>query len=87
MFIVISNLRQKLKTLGKVLVFLVALGLLIPGAIRLYDNYAPAVSKWLLEKNQEAGPMNTEPSQKTWFDVTMDQYVLKLQDFYYEERE
>mgnify|MGYP001205036857 CR=1 FL=1 len=87
MLIVISNLKQKVKTLGKVLVLLLALGLLVPAGMRLYDNCAPAVSKWLLEKNQEPGPMNTEPSKKTWFDQTMDQYVLKLQDFYYEERE
>ena len=31
--------------------------------------------------------MRTEPMQKTWFDQVVDQYVIKLQDFYYEERE
>ncbi|MGI6549197.1 MAG: hypothetical protein ACOX4Q_04020 [Syntrophomonadales bacterium] len=87
MYIVISNFRQKIKTLGKVLVVLVALGLLVPGAISLYNNYGPAVSTWFQEQSQEIGPMRTEPSEKTWFDATMDQYVLKLQDFYYEERE
>ena len=87
MYIVISNIRQKLKTLGKIIVFLVALGLLVPGAISLYNNYAPVVSNWFQEESQEVGPMRTEPLEKTWFDVTMDQYVLKLQDFYYEERE
>ncbi|MGI6513890.1 MAG: hypothetical protein GX052_09225 [Syntrophomonadaceae bacterium] len=87
MYIVVSNLGKKLKTLGKVLVFLLALGVLIPGAIALYNNYAPAVSTWLQEKSQEVGPMRTEPMQKTWFDQVVDQYVIKLQDFYYEERE
>ena len=87
MYIVVSNLGKKLKTLGKVLVFLLALGVFIPGAIALYNNYAPAVSTWLQEKSQEVGPMRTEPMQKTWFAQVVDQYVIKLQDFYYEERE
>lgn len=87
MFIVITNLKQKLQTLGKALLILAVLGLLVPGAINLYNNHAPAVSDWFQEESQEVGPMRTEPSKKTWFDQAMDQYVLKLQDFYYEERE
>ena len=31
--------------------------------------------------------MRTEPLEKTWFERAIDQYVIKLQDFYYEERE
>ncbi len=87
MYIVIGNIKQKLKTLGKVLVILVALGLLIPGAMSLYHKFAPAVSTWFQQESQEVGPMRTEPSEKTWFDATLDQYVLKLQDFYYQEQE
>lgn len=87
MFIIISNMRRKLLTLGKILALLVALGLIVPGVVSLFNSYAPAISNWVKKESQEVGPMRTEPSEKTWFDQTMDQYVLKLQDFYYEERE
>ncbi|NLW45098.1 MAG: hypothetical protein GXY92_07955 [Syntrophomonadaceae bacterium] len=87
MYVIIGNLGKKLRNLAKVLVLLLALGVLVPGAIALYNRYGPAVSTWLQEKSQEVGPMRTEPLEKTWFERAIDQYVIKLQDFYYEERE
>jgi len=87
MFIIIGNLRQKIVRTAKVLVLLVALGLAIPGVVSLFNSYAPVVSSWVQGRSREVGPMHTEPTKRTWFDKAVDQYVIKLQDFYYEERE
>ena len=63
MYIVVSNLGKKLKTLGKVLVFLLALGVLIPEQLPC-NNYAPAVSTWLQEKSQEEDRCAPNPCRK-----------------------
>ena len=44
MYVIIGNLGKKLRNLAKVLVLLLALGVLVPGAIALYNRYGPAVS-------------------------------------------
>ncbi len=87
MFIVISNLRKKLLFLGKILFVLVVLGVVVYGMVSLINFYKPDIANWLKKESQVVGPMRTEPSVKTWFDQTLDQYVIKLQDFYYEEKE
>ncbi len=85
--IIISNLRQKMIALIKgvvLLVFLSATGL---GLAALYEAYAPDLSTWIEQESAKVGPMDMEPQEKTWFDQKMDQYVIKLQDLYYHERE
>ncbi|MGE5396885.1 MAG: hypothetical protein ACM3MK_05035 [Chitinophagales bacterium] len=86
MFIVIHRGKVKATVLIKTLAVMLVAGLALPWLYGIISASVPAMSK---EVNFQTGksPMRMERSKETRFDKAMDQFVIQLQDFYYEERE
>lgn len=86
MFIVIHRGKVKATVLIKTLAVMLVAGLALPWLYGIISASMPAMSK---EVNVQTGksPMRMERSKETRFDKAMDQFVIQLQDFYYEERE
>jgi len=85
--IIISDVRKKVGSVIKGVILLALLSATGVGLATLYQAYAPALSTWIEEESAKVGPMDVEPMEKSWFDQKMDQYVIKLQDLYYQEHE
>lgn len=87
MIIVIEGWRKKLLNLVKVLVVILAFAILIPHIMGLVGNYRPVFSGWSKDESPTGNPMRVENQKDTRFNEAVDQFVVKLQEFYYNEKE
>lgn len=87
MIIVIKSWRRKLVNLVKVLVVILAFAILIPHIMGILGNFVPVFSGWSRDESPTGNPMRVENKPDTRFDQMVDQFVIRLQNFYYEERE
>lgn len=85
MIIYVSDWRKKAIVTGKILALLIAFGLVIP-MIAMVNSHVPTLNQWIDNESTDQ-LMREERTEKTGFDKAVDQFVIKLQDFYYEERE
>lgn len=85
MVIYISNWKKKIVLAGKILAILVAVGLIIL-LIAAVNIHVPTNGRWL-EQEVNGQMVRQERTDQTRFDRAVDQFVVRLQDFYYEERE
>ncbi|MGE5405422.1 MAG: hypothetical protein ACM3PP_10855 [Candidatus Saccharibacteria bacterium] len=84
--IIIRNWREKLATAIKILLIFAAIVLGWP-YIQYLLNGHESVIKGIDEPYNVGQQVRQERTQTTEFDKVLDQFVLKVQDFYYEERE
>ncbi len=85
MIIIVNNWKKKLVRLTVAVVIISAFIFTIPVLTGLLHKQVP-VGNWFQEEHPSGNPMRVEQSnQDNKFDQVMDQFVIKVQDFYYEE--
>ncbi len=85
MIIIVNNWKKKLVRLTVAVVIISAFIFTIPVLTGLLHKQVP-VGNWFQEEHPSGNPMRVEQSnQDNKFDQVLDQFVIKVQDFYYEE--
>lgn len=85
MIIIVNNWKKKLVRLGVAVVIIAVFVFTIPLLTGLLHNQVP-VGGWFQEEHPSGNPMRVEQrNQENKFDNMLDQFVIKVQDFYYEE--
>ncbi len=87
MLIIIKDWKRKMVRLVKVLVVILACAILIPQLVAYMGSHQPAFFGWGKEETPSGNPMRVENNPNTKFTEVVDQFVVKLQDFYYQEKE
>lgn len=87
MIIIIEKWKKKLIGLVTALVLVIAFALAIPVLSGILYEKVPVFSGWFQEEHPSGNPLRVENTQNgTRFDKAVDQFVIKLQDFYYDEQ-
>ncbi|MDD3024457.1 MAG: hypothetical protein PHE26_11230 [Syntrophomonadaceae bacterium] len=87
MIVVIDNWKKKLLKILCVLVLFLAFALAVPVLTGLFYQQVPAMSSWLKEEHPSGNPLRVEEVKDgSKFEQVVDQFVIKLQNFYYEEK-
>lgn len=85
MIIFINEWKKKLVRLGIAVAIIAVFVFTIPLLTGLLHNQVP-VGGWFQEEHPSGNPMRVEQrNQENKFDRVLDQFVIKVQDFYYEE--
>lgn len=87
MIIIIDQWKKKLVNLVVVLTLILAFAAALPVLTGLLYEKVPALSGWFQDEHPSGNPMRVEKSSGTHFDQAVDQFVIKLQDFYYDENQ
>lgn len=87
MIILIDHWKRKLVNLVIVLTLIVAFAAAFPALTGLLHDKVPVLSGWFEDEHPSGNPMRVEKSSGTRFDRAVDQFVIKLQDFYYDEKQ
>jgi hypothetical protein len=87
MIIIIEKWKKKLISLVTAIVIIIAFALVIPVLSGVLYEKVPVFSGWFQEEHPSGNPMRVENNQNgTRYDKAVDQFVIKLQDFYYDEK-
>lgn len=86
MIIVVGEWKKKILRIITILILILAFAVAVPVlAGSLYDR-VPALSGWFQDEHPTGNPMRVEQDNSgTKFEQVVDQFVFKLQDFYYDE--
>lgn len=88
MIIIVSEWKKKVLKLATATLLILAFAAAIPVVTGKMYERIPVLGGWFQEEHPSGNPMRVENGeQATRYDQVMDQFVLKLQDFYYEERD
>ena len=88
MIIVVGKWKQKLIRLATLMLIIAIFAAAIPLISGIFYEKVPAFSGWMKDENPTGNPMRVEKApQSTEFNQKIDQYVIKLQTFYHEEKE
>lgn len=87
MIILIDHWKKKLVNLIIVLTLVVAFAAAFPTLTGLLHGKVPVLSGWFEDEHPSGNPMRVEKASGTRFDRAVDQFVIKLQDFYYDEKQ
>jgi len=88
LIIIISQWKQKLLRLLMAVLLILAFAAAIPVVTGQLYRLIPAVGGWFDEEHPSGNPMRVEKEeQSSKYEQVMDQFVIKLQEFYYEEQE
>jgi hypothetical protein len=92
--IVVGKWKEKVIKLAAVVVMVVALAAAIPLVSGLLHDKVPVFSSWFDDEHPSGNPMRVEKDtgketakQDNTFNEKMDRFVVKVQNFYYEEKE
>lgn len=86
MIIVIGDWKKKVLRVMAVILLVGAFAAAAPALTGLLHQQVPAIGRWFEDEHPTGNPMRVEKEQdETKFDQVMDQFVIKLQEFYYEE--
>jgi hypothetical protein len=86
MIVIIDNWKKKLLQVGAALVLIAVFIYTLPIITGLLHKQVPVDGRWFQEEHPSGNPMRVEDrSRESNFDRMMDQFVIKIQDFYYEE--
>ncbi len=86
MIILVSSWKQKVLKALTVLVLILAFAFAIPVFTGVLYRQIPAFTGWFQEEHPTGNPMRVEKQQDdTKFNQVVNQFVIKLQDFYYEK--
>lgn len=86
MIIIIDHWKKKLLRLGVALVIIAVFICTLPLLTGLLHKQVPVGGRWFQEEHPSGNPMRVEQRQQgNKFDHMLDQFVIKVQDFYYEE--
>ena len=85
MIVVMGRWKQKLIKFLGILVLIAAFVVAVPAITGLLVKQVPASSGWLQDEHPTGNPMRVEADENAGsFNQILDQFVIKLQDFYYE---
>lgn len=85
MIIVVGKWKSKVVKFIGVLVLIIAFIMAVPLLTGLLANQVPAFSGWFQDEQPSGNPMRVENKEgASTFNQVLDQFVIKLQDFYYE---
>ncbi len=94
MIIVVGKWKQKAVKLVAVVVLVLVFAAALPVVSGLFYEKVPVFSGWVDDEHPSGNPMRVEKNldeQKTQeeneFNQKMDRFVVKVQNFYYEEKE
>ncbi|HAA08204.1 MAG: hypothetical protein GX176_08410 [Syntrophomonadaceae bacterium] len=88
MIIIVSQWKQKLLRLAVAVLIILVFSAAIPLVTGQLYHRIPAIGGWLDEEHPSGNPLRVEnEKESSQYDQIMDQFVIKLQNFYYEERE
>jgi len=86
LFIVLCNWKKKLINILSLVMLFLALAVAIRFVGGILYNQVPAFSSWFQEEHPSGNPMRVEQEYNdSQFNQVLDQFVIKLQDFYYEK--
>jgi hypothetical protein len=85
--IIIDRWKKKLFNLVVVLTLILAFAAALPVLTGLLHDKVPVLSGWFQDEHPTGNPMRVDKSVGTPFEKAVDQFVIKLQDFYYDESE
>jgi hypothetical protein len=94
LIIVVGKWKEKVVKLVAAVILVVVLAVAIPLVSGLFYDKVPVFSGWFADEHPSGNPMRVEKDAQTVkiqpenkFNETMDHFVVKVQNFYYEEKE
>lgn len=88
MIIVVGKWKQKLIRLAVLIVVVAVFAAAIPRVAGVFYEKVPVFSGWLQDEHPTGNPMRVEQTAPdSDFNQKMDQFVIKMQNFYLEEQE
>jgi hypothetical protein len=88
MIIVVGKWKQKLVRLATIAVVIALFAAAIPLVSGIFYEKVPVFSGWMKDENPSGNPIRVESApQTTDFSQKVDQFVIKVQNFYQEEKE
>jgi hypothetical protein len=88
LIIIVSQWKKKILQLLAVIFVILAFAAAIPMMTGQIYQLIPAVGGWFEDEHPTGNPMRVEnEEQSSKYDQVMDQFVIKLQDFYIEEKQ
>ncbi|MDD3364148.1 MAG: hypothetical protein PHZ03_04145 [Syntrophomonas sp.] len=88
MIIVVGKWKRKLIRLATVVLILALFVAVVPMVSGIFYEKVPVFSGWMKDEQPSGNPMRVEQTQEdTNFNQTVDRFVVKMQNFYYEEKE
>ncbi len=88
MIIVVGKWKRKLIRLATVVLILALFVAVVPMVSGIFYEKVPVFSGWMKDEQPSGNPMRVEKTQEdTNFNQTVDRFVVKMQNFYHEEKE
>lgn len=94
MIIVVGEWKKKVIKLAAVVVLVLVFAAVVPVVSGLFYEKVPVFSGWVDDEHPSGNPMRVEKNPDTdqiqeenEFNQKMDRFVVKVQNFYYEEKE
>ncbi|MEQ8201717.1 MAG: hypothetical protein ABRQ24_09905 [Syntrophomonadaceae bacterium] len=90
MVIVVGKWKGKLIRVAALIVVVVLFAAVLPRVAGVFYEKVPVFSGWMQDEHPTGNPVRVEQTQDvpgTDFHDTVDQFVIKLQNFYYQEQE
>ncbi|HCF49454.1 MAG TPA: hypothetical protein DER60_04185 [Syntrophomonas sp.] len=86
MVILVGNWKKKLVKILAVIALIAVFAAAMPLVTGLLYEQVPVISTWFQDEQPSGNPMRVENGEKnSRFQQLVDQFVFKLQEFYYEE--
>lgn len=88
MIILVGKWKQKLIRLATIVVVIAIFAAAVPLVTGILYDKVPVFSGWMEDETPTGNPLRVENDQETKdFSRIVDQFVIKMQNFYYEEKE
>lgn len=87
MIIFIGSKRQLLRKVVSGITVLAVLVMLVMIGVSFLTQPRPVFNRMVEDKIPTGNPLRVDRENPSTFDRSIEQFVIKLQDFYYEERE
>jgi hypothetical protein len=88
MIIVVGKWKKKVIRLATIIVIVALFAAAIPLVSGIFFEKVPVFSGWMKDEHPSGNPMRVEDdSQTSDFNQKVDQFVIKIQNFYHEENE
>lgn len=94
MIIVVGNWKQKVMKFVAVVILILVFAAVVPVVSGLFYEKVPVFSGWVDDEHPSGNPMRVEKNpvndkiqEENDFNQKMDRFVVKVQNFYYEEKE
>lgn len=87
MIIIVGSKKQILRKAVSMLALVLVLVFSLVAGVRYLSEPSPVFNRFTEEKVPTGNPLRVDNGNSNGIDQSVEQFVIKLQDFYYEERE